>query len=776
MLPAPGVGMTAQPEENRDEPNGIDRDKQGNEREQEFFEVRLHLIRSSSHGRWSFAKSPIPVYRFRLLQMFTFRFSIMKTFVVSFLFCTVALATQAEDLKTVDAYGDAAAKANCLLALPDWEQTPEAVEASMKNAIATANKALDEIGAQDPAKVTFKSTIVALDDLGYQARLVANKATIIKETNTSAAMRTAGENALKVFQDWAVGIDYREDVYKAVKAFEKTQPKLSGEDAKLMKETLRDYRRAGLELAPEKRQEVEKLRKELSKLGTDFDSNIVEVQAPVVFTKAELEGVPDSFLASPGIKTGDDSYTVKANVTWQVIAVMENAKSEAVRKRLYVVHDSLAKEKNTSVLNQMLALRNKIALRLGYKSWADFQTEVKMARSAAGAEKYINDLVSGTQPKFAAEVEELRKLKAADTKDPNAKIGTWDFRYYQNQLKKQKYAVDTEALRAFFPFQKTLEGMFNVYQSIFGLKFEKIAVPQKWIDDLQLYAVTDAANGEPLGLFYLDMFPREGKYNHFAEFEIIGGKLLPSGKYQRPTVALLCNFPPPGEGKPSLLTHGDVETLFHEFGHALHTIVTRAKYVRFSGTNVPGDFVEAPSQMLQNWVWDKKVLDTFAADYTDPAKKIPAETITKMKEAKLATVGVYYRRQFAFASLDLALHAPHPEDQPYDCIAISNPILEKVFLPIVPETTFATYFGHLNGYDAGYYGYAWADAIAADMATVFESAKDGYLDKQAGSRLRREISESIEKFLGRKQSVQPFLKQIGIGDAKADTAPSPKKK
>ncbi len=279
------------------------------------------------------------------------------------------------------------------------------------------------------------------------------------------------------------------------------------------------------------------------------------MQAPVVLTKAELDGVPESFLASPGIKTGDDAYTVKANVTWQYNAVMENAKSEDVRKRLYVIHDSLAKDKNVTVLNQMLALRNKIALRLGYKSWADYQTEIKMAKSGAGAEKYINDLIAGTQPKFAAEVEEMRQLKVAETKDPKAKIGVWDFRYYTNQLKKQKYAVDTEALRAFFPIQKTLDGMFAIYQSIFGLKFEQIAAPQKWIDDLQLYAVSDAATGEPLGLFYLDMFPREGKFNHFAQFEIIGGKRLPDGKYQRPTVALICNFPPPSEGKPSLLTH-----------------------------------------------------------------------------------------------------------------------------------------------------------------------------------------------------------------------------
>ena len=679
---------------------------------------------------------------------------------------------RAADLKTVNDFSSAAAKANAVLTIPDWEQTPEAVDAAMKDAIANANKALDQIGAQEAGKVTFKSTVVALDDLTYKASLAANKAVVIKESNTNEKMRTAAENAVKVFQEWAVSIDYREDVYKALKAFADTHPQLSGEDKKLFDETMRDYRRAGLALPPDKRKEVEQLRKDLAKLGTDFDTNIVNAKVPVVFTKAELDGVPESFFGSPGVKTGDDAYTVMSNVTWQFITVEENAKSEATRKRLYVIHDSLAKDTNQTVLNQMLVLRNKIALRLGYKSWDDFQTEIKMAKNGAGAKSYIDNLVSGIQPKFAAEVSEIQKMKAVDTKDPNAKIGVWDWRYYDNRLVKQKYAVDKEALRDFFPFQRVLEGMFNIYQSIFGLKFEKIAAPYKWIDDLQFYMVTDAATGEPLGMFYLDMFPREGKFNHFAEFPIISGKLLSDGKYQRPVAALLCNFPPPSADKPSLMTHSDVETLFHEFGHALHEITTRAKHGRFAGTHVPGDFVEAPSQMLQNWVWNKKVLDTFAADYRDPSKKIPGDIIQKMNDAKKATAGIFYRRQFAFASLDLAMHNVHPENAPYDCVAISNPILEKVFLPIDPSTTFVTYFGHMNGYDAGYYGYAWADAIAADMATVFEKAKDGYLDKQAGTKLRneiyaqgdgRDVTVSIEKFLGRKQSVEPFLKKIGIG-------------
>jgi len=691
---------------------------------------------------------------------------------ISLILLASGLVVSAAEMKTVDDFRAAAAKANAVLTIPDWEKTPEAVETATKNAIAKANAALDQIGAQDPGKVTFKSTVVALDDVTYEASLAANRATLIKETNTNPAMRTAAENAVKAFQDWAVGVDYREDVYKAIKAFADTHPKLSGEDEKLLKETLRDYRRAGLELPPDQRKEVEDLRKELSKVGTDFETNIVKSNAPVMFSKADLDGLPESFFASPGIKISDDVYTVMANVTWQFNTVQENAKNEATRKQLYVIRDTLAKDKNVPLLNQMLELRNEIALRLGYKSWDDYQTEVKMAKTGMNAEKYINDLVTGIQPKFDSEVAELQKLKAADTNDPNAKIMVWDWRYYSNQLNKQKYAVDQEALRAYFPFQKVLDGMFNIYQSIFGLKFEKIVAPHKWIDDLQLYLVTDSTTGEPLGMFYLDMFPREGKFNHFAQFVIISGKLLPNGKYQRPTVALLCNFPPASGDAPSLMTHQDVETLFHEFGHALHSIVTRAKYGRFAGTNVPGDFVEAPSQMLQNWVWDKKVLDTFAADYRDPSKKIPAEIVKKLNDAKLANAGVLYRRQFAFASLDLALHDPHPEEMPYDSVAISNPILEKVFLPIDPSTTFVSYFGHLNGYDAGYYGYAWADAIAADMATVFEKAKEGYLDKQAGMKLRREIyepgdsrdvNESIEKFLGRKQSIEPFLKKIGIG-------------
>lgn len=658
-----------------------------------------------------------------------------------------------------------ALKFDSVISVPALETAPRHVYASLSNTVARASAALDAIAACSLDRLTFANTVAALDDLSYDIGLTANRLNLIKDTSTNAALRDAATEAVKSLSEWSVGIDYREDVYRAVNAYARTLPNLAGEEDKLLREVLRDYRRAGLGLPRTERDEIERLRKELAKLTTDFEANITKVQRPVKFTGAELDGVPESFLNSPGIKTGVDEYTVMANVTFHYLTVLDNARLESTRQKLATTQGNLAREENVPLLHTILSLRDRIARRLGYHSWADYVIEPKMAKTAANARGFLERLNAGLQPKFNAELEAFRALKAKETGDANAEIRVWDWRYYSNLLKKEKYTVDAEQLRVYFPYDKTL-------QAIFGVNFLRLEPPVKWVDDLQLFGVTDAKTGEPLGLFYLDMFPRQGKYNHFAQFGIIEGKRLPGGQYQRPTVALVCNFPPPSQDAPSLLSHSDVETLFHEFGHALHSIFTRARFSRFAGTSVPGDFVEAPSQMLENWVWDKKVLDSFAADYRDPTRKIPKEILAKLRESKLATVGTYYRRQLSFALLDLALHTEVKDGGTQDAVRISNDILSKVFLPVPEDTAFVAYFGHLMGYDAGYYGYAWADAIAADMATVFEASPGGYFDVKTGRRLRdeiyapgdsRDVTVSIERFLGRKQSIEPFLKTLGIG-------------
>ena len=627
-----------------------------------------------------------------------------------------------------------------MLTLPAFERTPAELEATVAKVIAAGDATLNQIAGQDPAKVTFASTIGALDDIDFSYKNAYYRLGFIQETHPEKAMRDKASEMSVKLQQWAIGLDYREDVYAAVKAYAQTGPALTGEDRKIFDETLRDYRRAGLDLPPAGRKEVEGLRQELAKLETDFANNINQARAPLVFTKAELAGVPESFLASPGVKTGDDQYTVMANITWHATAVLDNAKREDIRRKVYAVRDQLAKDTNAALLSQIVELRADIARRLGYNSWADYVIEVKMAKNGATAQQFEKDLTAGLQPKFDAELAVLRQLKAADTGEAAPVINLWDARYYTNQLKKQRYDIDTEQLRVYFPYQATLEGMFRIYERIFGLKFAPIEAPYKWVGDLQLYVVTDAATGEPMGCFYLDMFPREGKYNHFACFELIPGKRLDDGSYQRPVVSLVCNFPPPSPGKPSLLKHEDAETLFHEFGHVMHNVLTRAKFARHAGSDVPGDFVEAPSQMLENWVWDKTVLDTFAADYRDPTKKIPAEIIAQLKQAQARHRGHVYRRQLSFGLLDLALHAHFQPGQKHRRRGAhqSDPRARST-CRYRPDTTFVTYFGHLVGYDAGYYGYAWADAIAADMATVFQNAPDGFLDRTAGMRLRNEI-------------------------------------
>jgi thimet oligopeptidase len=669
-----------------------------------------------------------------------------------------------------------AARFHSIVTVPPFETTTNQVQASVKNAIGSGNAALDRIGKLGTRDVTFTNTVRALDDIAFQLGLVDNRLSLIKETSPDAALRDAATDSLKELQEWMVGLDYREDVYRAIKAYADTQPRLEGEDAKLLLDTMRDYRRAGLELPKADRDDVERMRKELSRLMTDFSTNVTKAEKAIKFTKAELDGVPEDFLKQ--IKTGDDEYTVMANITWHYITVMDNATREDTRKRLYIEQSNLAKEENVPLLEKIVPLRDDIARKLGYKTWADYQTEVKMVKNGATAVRFLEDLKKGLQPKFRAELEVFRQLKVKETGDTNAAINVWDWRHYSDQLKKEKYNVDAEQLRVYFPYQHVLDGLLTIYQGIFGLKFERVETPYKWIGDLQLYTVSDARPGEPLGLFYLDMFPREGKYNHFAEFGIIEGKLLPDGRYQRPTAALVCNFPAPTGDHPSLMSHDDVVTIFHEFGHAMHSILTRAKYSRFSGTSVPGDFVEAPSQMLENWPWDKKILDSFAADYRDPTKKIPPSILASLKEARLATEAMRYERQLSFALLDLALHTQIHDTNAQDVVKLSNQVLSEVFLPVPDDTAFVAYFGHLMGYDAGYYGYAWADAIAADMNTVFEKAPDGHFDKQAGTRLRKEIYEvgdsrdvniSIEKFLGRPRSIEPFLKKIGI-DKSAEKA------
>ena len=659
---------------------------------------------------------------------------------------------------------------NSIVSLPPFERSPRASQDAVDQAIKVANSKLDAIGRLNSDEVTFENTIVALDDMAFDVSLVASRTYMLKETSESAEHRKKATDAIKKIDEWAVGLDYREDVYRAVKAFADSRPILQGEDKRLLDQTLRDYRRAGLHLSKTERDEVEKLRKELSSATTEFRANITNAKKSLKFTRVELDGLPKMFLDQ--VKTGKNEYTLQANVTFHYLNILRSAKNEQTRIRFSAERLKLASDKNIPLLKKVIQLRALIANKLGYKTWADYRCEVKMAGDGKTAIDFLRNLKRGLEPKWKAEMAEFTKIKRRETNDSDAIVNMWDIFYYENLYKKERFSVDAEQLRVFFPYEQTLQGMFRIYEEIFRLKIVEAKPKYKWSNQVTLHLVYDSLSGEPLGAMYLDMFPRDGKFNHFAMFPLISGKKLSNGKYQRPTVALICNFPNPGKDKISLLSHDNVETLFHEFGHALHGILTRTKFTRFAGTSVPRDFVEAPSQMLENWIWDKSVLDSFAADYRDSSKKIPQAVLDKLQEAKKGTIARHYRRQLSYGLVDLGLHSLNAEEaKTVDPVELSHQITENVYLKPQENTSFVGYFGHLMGYDAGYYGYAWADAISADMATVFENAPNRYYDKKAGMRLRKEIyeigdsrdvNESIEKFLGRTRSLEPFLKDLGI--------------
>src|SRR6266481_1624506 len=644
---------------------------------------------------------------------------------------------------------DQAARFNSVLSLPEWESTPAQVDANVDAAIAEANRQLETIAQVDRKSATFENTVRALNDVYAKILQTGHRVGVLEQALPDPKMRSAGLDATQKIDEFLVGIDYRKDVYRSIKAYLDTNPHLEGQDARLVEFAVRSYRRAGLTLPDEKQQKIEALRKQLASIQAHYLVNANNAAAPLKFTKDELEGVSDDFLKQA--KTGENEYTVDANVPPQYIYAMTSCNKEETRKRLCIAHDTRAKEKNLPLATQAIEIRARLAELLGYGSWADYQEEVKMAKTGKAALDFEEHLKTALEPKYQAETAELKKAKASvpGAITPDAKL--WDWYFTSALLQKQKYNIDSEALRVYFPFDRVLDGMFKVYEHIFQVEIRPVDAPAVYQDDVKLYAVLDQQSREPLGMFYLDLFPRPGKY-------------------KRPVVDLICNFPPASSDKPSLASQQDVVTIFHEFGHAMHAILTTVNYVQFSGFNVPGDFVEAPSQMLEYFAWDKKVLDSFAGDYRDPSKKIPAEMLAKLKEADLATKACAYRRQLSFGLLDLLVHQPLTAAQKADLNGYANSILNDVFFPSDPSTAMLASFGHLfDGYDAGYYGYAWADAIAADMASVFQSAPDGFLDAAVGRRLReeiyavgdsRDITISVEKFLGRKHSTGPFLKKL----------------
>ncbi|HEY3428803.1 MAG TPA: M3 family metallopeptidase, partial [Acidimicrobiia bacterium] len=517
-------------------------------------------------------------------------------------------------------------------------------------------------------------------------------------------VRDAGNAAEERIQKWAVDLIFRPDFYRAIKTYSESPDAagLTGERRRMLDFLLRDLRKAGHELDEGSRAEVKKLTERLVELGVLFQRNIDEHQDHLTVSRNDLEGMPESYIE--GLEPGDAEGTFKVTMSYpDVVPFMENSPRRDLRQALSAKFNSRAVEPNRPLLEEAIEARQRIAELFAQPSWAHHQLEEKMAKNPEAVRSFYADLLPGLTEIGQTELGKLTEMLRADGAD--GELQSYDFRYYDTQLRRRDYGVDPTEVAAHFPLQQVIEGMLELTGEVFGLRYRKIERPA-WHQDVLTYAIDDAATGEEIAQFFMDLFPREGKFSHAAAFPLIPGRRLADGSYQKPLAAIVANFTKPGADRPSLLQHQEVETFFHEFGHILHQTLTKAELTKFSGTSTEGDFVEAPSQIMENWTWQSEVLARFARHY-QTGEPISPRLVSQLTAAKNLNIALLTLRQAQFGLLDLWMHDESPQKDLDDIHVRSTQVS---LFPIHADTFYPASFGHLlGGYDAGYYGYLWSE-------------------------------------------------------------------
>ena len=633
--------------------------------------------------------------------------------------------------------------------------------------ISKAEKIKIEIIKRDDDKRTYENTLVRIDDIYNVIESVWSPGYLMGSVHTNEEIRNEGLESSKTIQNYMTELSLDEDLYRAVLTYSKSDEanSLKGLRKKFLEDILLGYKRIGFMLPKEEREKVKTVLNTLTNLGLEFDKNIRSAQDTLFLEEKDLDGMPENYkkerLHDNGKYAVDMSYP-------SYIPFMDLAESDKAREELRYKFNNRAVDKNIEVLDDILRNRMKLVNLLGYESYAEYRTEDRMAKNPKNVWDFENDLKQKLRKKAESDVQEMLKIKTARLKTDAKTIHPWEAGFYENQVKLKKYDLDAEEVRQYFEFNNVTKGLFTIYQRLFNVRFEKVENPSVWHDDVQMFSIYEQNSDELIGKFYLDMFPRPDKYGHAAAFSVVMGKMTDNG-YQKPATALVCNFPKPTEYQPSLLTHDNVETYFHEFGHLVHGVLTKSPLVSYAGTSVPRDFVEAPSQMLENWVWEKESLSLFAKHY-ETEEIIPDELLEKMIAAKNINSGTKALQQVFYGIYDFSLNDGFDPDGNKTTTNLIKELKNDVTLyPYQEGTHQQASFGHLNGYGAAYYGYKWSEVYAHDMFSIFKS--EGILNPKTGLKYRRIILEKggteepldlVKKFLGREPNSDAFLRSMGI--------------
>ncbi len=646
----------------------------------------------------------------------------------------------------------------------DWTVKSSNIQTIADEAIEEAKKTLDKIAKTPPGEETL-ATLQELEEVGGSFGEKLGPLTFLKYVSANKEQREACDEVEKQAEKFDNEVWGRKDLYDVIARLEPHMETYGPEEQTLLQKTLDEFRHRGAGLPDAERKEFLEISNNLTVLESDFSTVLNEIKTTVPCTAEELDGVPTAIYEN--LEKDGDAYLLPLDYPI-LVPVMNYAHNPETRKRMQTAQNQRGGKENSERLSDALALRDRLAKIAGFSNFAEYQISIKMAKTPKRIFDFMNDLKEKLTPLFEKELVVFKELKAKTTGTPieDVKFELWDLFYYHELLRKKKYSVDQNEVKEYFPMDRVVNGVLEVYQTVLNLEFIEVKEPKVWYEDVQEFKVIDKVSGNTMGHFYLDLYPRDGKFKHYAVFDFLDRRVK-DGNTLLPITSMVANFQKPTESQPSLLTHSEVETFFHEFGHLMHVITNKASYARFGLDGVLPDFIEVPSMLLENWAWKEDVLKLLSGHYKDPDRKLPSELLDRMLKAKLLDIGAFTLRQVFFSLIDMYYHTEPVEDTTAKWYQLFP---EITGFEIMPDTTPDAAFGHLmGGYQAGYYGYQWSKVYAEDVFTKFE--KNGYLDEKTGLEYREKIlspggsrnpDDMVRDFLGRESNNKAYLKSLGI--------------
>jgi len=643
-----------------------------------------------------------------------------------------------------------------LAASPSWDlpadaeakQYLQACEADYNLVAAQFNRLSKPVAA-----LTDAALLDQINQMDIVMDAQMNKAGLYSSVHPNKEVRTAAESCEQHFVELGSEMSLSRPLYDLVSKVEIS--KLAVDDKRYVEHMLRDYHRSGVDKDEATRNKIKKLNEEINLIGQQFDKNYREGGKKIeVNSVAELKGLPKDYIERH--KPNAEGKIIITTDTPDYMPVMQYAENDALREKVYKIYRNMAYPENKAVLQNLLAKRYELATLLGYPDYATYVTEDKMIKSPQNAQNFIDKVSTLANPRAAQEYQVL--LKRLKKINPKATyVADWQKMYLEQLIKKEQYQVDAQKIRQYFPFAKVQQGIFDLTQTMFGVTIKPWQT-ETWDPSVKAYEMWDG--DKVIGRFYLDLHPRDGKYKHAAQFGIQSGVK----GVQLPIAALVCNFPG-GDNPNELMEHDDVETFLHEFGHLLHNIFSgNQERVAFSGVKTEWDFVEAPSQMLEEWVWDADTLASFASN--EKGQVIPKSLVKKMRAGRDFGRGLWTKHQLFYAALSLNIYNKDPASIDLDKTMEK---IQSTYSPFgyVDGTHFYASFGHLNGYSAIYYTYMWSLVIASDMFSEFE--KEGLRNPVVAQRYRKAVltpggskdaADLVADFLGRPFSFDAFAKNL----------------